>query len=253
MKRGLLATIALVAAASTAHAEAYVRVLAQSASVRTGPAPTYREIFVAPSDAQFQVLERATIGYWFRILLDDGTTGWIDGNSVYPLEMSPAEAAGFFARVGDGIQRHLLGPSPVPTANVQVSFSAGTLDGEGVYLLRPSVFIDPSLAIEFTAGLSPRGDKDVFLGNAGLTLRLAPGAAIGPYIHGGVGAAYIRPRADNFVDVEQTLMTMAFGGGLEITLKKQITVRLDCREWTLFDQNQITHATEFSAGLSIFF
>ena len=253
MKRALFTAAALVAAASTAQAEAYVRVLAQSASVRTGPAPTYREIFVADRDAQFQVVERATIGYWFRILLADGTTGWIDGNSVYPLEMSPAQAGGFFSRLGSGIERHILGPSPVPTANVQISFSAGTLDGEGVYLLRPSIFIDPSLAVEFTAGLSPRGDKDVFLGNAGLTLRLAPGAAIGPYIHGGIGAAYIRPRADNFVDPEQTLMTMAFGGGVEITLKKQITVRLDCREWSLFDQNQIEHATEYTAGLSIFF
>ena len=48
-------------------------------------------------------------------------------------------------------------------------------------------------------------------------------------------------------------LALSAGGGLEITLKKQITVRLDARNWTLFDENKAANAQEYSGGLAIFF
>ena len=77
------------------------------------------------------------------------------------------------------IRGAILGPSPVAYATVGLSFSAGVLDGEGVYLLRPSWFIDPYWAVEGFAGLSPRSEKGVFLGGLGFVLRMAPGAVVG--------------------------------------------------------------------------
>ena len=49
------------------------------------------------------------------------------------------------------------------------------------------------------------------------------------------------------------LMALAAGGGFEITLKKQITVPLDARNWTLFNQNHSSNGQEYSGGLAIFF
>ena len=66
--------------------------------------------------------------------------------------------------MGRAIKRAILGPSPVPYANVGLSFSAGILDNEGVFLLRPSWLIDPYWALEGFAGLSPRAEKDIYLG-----------------------------------------------------------------------------------------
>ncbi len=77
-------------------------------------------------------------------------------------------------------------------ANVGLSFSAGLLESEGVFLLRPSWLIDPYWALEGFAGLSPRSEKDLFLGGLAFVLRLAPGAVIGPYASLGLGAAHIR-------------------------------------------------------------
>ncbi|HET9623890.1 MAG TPA: hypothetical protein VFP84_21105, partial [Kofleriaceae bacterium] len=145
------------------------------------------------------------------------------------------------------------GPSPVVTANVGLSFSAGVIDKEGMFLLRPSWLIDPYWALEGFAGLSPRAEKDIFLGGLGFVLRLVPGAVIGPYADLSIGAAHIRPKADNFVDPKETLMALAAGGGLEITFKKQITVRLDARNWSLFNQNKASNGQEYSGGLAIFF
>lgn len=248
-----LAGVVLVATATPAAAEAYLRVIAQKASVHTGPGASYREVYVAERGEVFAVLERGTREYWFKVELEDGTSGWILGDVVFPFEVGPEENPGVFRRMGRAIRRTILGPSPVPYADVGLSFSAGVLDLEGVFMLRPSWLIDPHWALEGFGGLSPRSEKDIFLGGLGFVLRLAPGAVIGPYASIGVGAAHIRPKADNFVDVQETLMALGAGGGLEVTFKKQITLRLDARNWTLFDANKSSNGQEYSGGLAIFF
>ncbi len=247
------ATIVLLFGSGTARADAYLRVISQRAPVHTGPGATYREIYVAERGNVFQVLERGTKGYWFRIELEDGTTGWIFGELVSPFEVVQDENPGLFTRAWRATRRALLGPSPVTQADVQISFSAGVLDREGVFLLRPAWILDKYFAIDGFGGLSPRATKDLFLGGLGLTLRMIPGAAIGPYIHAGMGAVHVRPKADNFVDPQETMMAVTTGGGFEITFKKQITLRVDFRNWTIFDENKTSNGQEYSGGLAIFF
>jgi len=248
-----VAALALAAAAAPAAADAYVRVIAQDAPVYTGPGGSYRTIYDARRGEVFEVIERGTRGFWYRVVLEDGTTGWIFGELVFPFEVGPADEAGALTRMGRAIRRAMLGPSPVPYTDVEVSFSAGVLDREGLFLLRPAYLLDPHFAIEGFAGLSPRGQTDVFLAGAGWTLRLVPGAAIGPFVHASVGAARLRPKADNFTDQPETLAVLDAGGGFEITFKKQITVRTDVRRWVLWNENRSESGTEFSGGLAIFF
>jgi hypothetical protein len=246
-------TAALAAFPAQASAEAYLRVIAQRAPVHSGPNASYREVYYAERGQVFQVVERGTRGYWFKIELEDGTTGWIVGDMVFPFEVGPPGDDGVFVRMGQAIKGAILGPSPVGYASVGLSFSAGLLDGEGMFLLRPSWLIDPYWALEGFAGLSPRAEKDIFLGGLGFVLRLVPGAVIGPYASISTGAAHIRPKVDNFVDKNETLMALGAGGGFEITFKKQITLRLDARNWSLFNENHASNGQEYSGGLAIFF
>ncbi|CAN5877807.1 hypothetical protein BH11MYX2_BH11MYX2_36290 [soil metagenome] len=252
MNRALAAVLVLAASAGAAVAESYVRVIAQKTPVHSGPGGNYRVVFNAERGEVFQVLERANHDYWFKVELEDGTSGWILGDVVFPFEVGPDES-GVFTRMGRAIKGAILGPSPVNYANVGLSFSAGLLDNEGVFIFRPSVFLDPYWAIEGFGGLSPRSEKDVFLSGVAFVLRLAPGAVVGPYASVGLGAAYIRPKADNFVDQKETLMALVAGGGFEITFKKQITLRLDARNWSLFNENHSSNGQEYSGGLAIFF
>jgi len=249
----LFVLAALSSSPGVANADAYLRVIAQKTSVHTGPGPGYREVYVAERGQVFTVLERGSSDYWFKIELDDGTSGWILGDTVFPFEVGPEEDPGAFTRMGRAIKRTFLGPSPVAYADVGLSFSAGLLDLEGVYILRPSWLIDPYWALEGFAGLSPRSEKDIYLSGLAFVLRLAPGAVIGPYASIGLGAAFIRPKADNFVDEKATVMALGAGGGLEITFKKQITLRIDARNWKLFDENTSSLGQEYTGGLAIFF
>ncbi len=247
----LLAALALHA--QPAAADAYVRVIAQDAPVTTGPGAGYRDVYDAHRGEVFEVVERSTQGYWFRIVLEDGTTGWIYGELVFPFDVTLGERPGALRRAGRAIRKAILGPPPSPRADVELSVSAGLLQNEGLFLFRPGWLIDPHFALEAFAGLSPRAQKDIFLGGVGWTLRLAPGAAIGPFVNAGVGVAHIRPKADNFIDPEETLMGLAAGGGFEVTLKKQITIRTDYRRWILFDENKSEAGNELTGGLAIFF
>lgn len=251
--RFLLVTWVIVLGAATAHADAFLRVIAQKTEVRSGPGAGYREIYIAERGQVFAVLERGTRDYWFKVELDDGTSGWILGDTVFPFEVGETGKPGVFTRMGRAIKRAILGPSAAPYAHVGLSFSAGILDKKGVFVLRPSWLIDSYWALEGFGGLSPRAEKDIFLAGLGFVLRMAPGAVIGPYVSIGVGAAKIRPKADNFIDKDETLMALGAGGGLEITFKKQITLRLDARNWSIFDQNKANNGQEYSGGLAIFF
>lgn len=237
----------------TASAEAYLRVISHDAPVHSGPDGKYRTIYSAERGDIYEVLERGTRGYWFRIRLEDGTTGWIFGELVFPFEVGPPQEAGLMTRIGRSIRSAILGPSPVPEASMEVSLSAGVIDEEGAFIVRPAWLIDPHFALEAFAGLSPREQEDLFTYGLGWTLRLAPGAALGPFVHLGLGGAQLRPKADNFVQEVQHLFALSAGGGFEVTLKKQITVRLDYRNWTIFDPDQASNGQEFSSGLAIFF
>lgn len=237
----------------TAHADAYLRVIAQKASVYSGPSTSYREIAVVTRNQVFQVIERGTREYWFKVELDDGTTGWILGDLVFPFEVAEDQEPGVFTRMGRAIRRAVLGPSPVVYAKVGLSFSAGVLANEGVFVVRPSWLVDPYWGIEAFTGLSPRSETNLYLGGLGFILRMAPGAVIGPYAGLALGAAHIVPKVDNYIGQTGTLMALGAGGGFEITFKKQITLRLDARNWSIFDQNEATNYQEYSGGLAIFF
>ena len=250
--RALIIVIMLLWAGN-ASADAYLRVISQKASVRSGPGNGYRELAIVTRNQVFTVLERGTQGYWFKIELDDGTPGWILGDLVYPFEVGDETEPGAFTRMGRAIKRAILGPSPVPYSHVGLSFSAGLIDYEGVYMLRPSWLIDPYWALEGNVGISPRSETTAYLGGLAFVLRLAPGAVICPFATLGVGAVHLVPKADNPVQMTQTLMGLNGGGGLEITFKKQITLRLDARNWTIFDENVASNAQEYTGGLAIFF
>jgi hypothetical protein len=254
MDRNALRALALLLfLGGTAQAASYVRVLTQTAPVRTGPGADYRTMHVAERGEVMTVKERGSKGYWFRVELDDGSSGWVFGEQVASFEVVDDPNESGFSKAMTGVRRAILGPSPVPYANVELAVSAGLMGGEGVFFFRPAWLIDPYFALEGFIATSPGSSEELFMGGAGITLRMLPGAAIGPYLHGSAGGVYRSPKADSFTLQTRTEVCLNLGGGFEITLRKRITLRLDFREWVFFDTNQSQTAEEYTGGLAIFF
>ena len=252
-RAALVALVAvLVAWPAVARAESFVRVLTQRASVRTGPGGDYRPIYTAARGDVLEVVERGTRGYWFKVELDDGSSGWIFGEEVSPFEVDDGEP-GLGTRMWRGFRKAVLGPTPVPYANVGLAFSAGVIGNEGLFLFRPSWLVDPYFALEAFGGESPRGQETLYLAGLGMTLRLAPGGPIGPYVNGGAGISHFSPKEDAFAIDPRTLYAVSVGGGLEVTIRLRLTLRFDFRNWTIFDENESSNAQEYSGGMVIFF
>jgi hypothetical protein len=244
--------LTLLVGAGAAHADAFVRVLTQTAVVRTGPGADFRDMHTAKRGDVLAVRARGTRGYWFEVELDDGSQGWIFGEEVAPFEVTDDDP-GFFTRAWRGFRHALLGPSPVPYADVELAFSAGILGSDGLFLFRPAWLIDPYIAIEGLVGESPAAQEQILLGGLGWTLRLVPGATVGPFLHASVGVEHRTPKADSFALMSKTRMLIDAGGGLEITLQKRITIRGDFRHWVFFNENEAENAEEVTGGLAIFF
>jgi hypothetical protein len=252
------AVLAVLLAASTARADdqALVRVIAEAASVRTGPGFAYRVVYRANQGEVLTVIGRATHDHWFRVELPDGTYGWVLGDEVFPLDIDTAAAhrgPSIWKRMGNAV----FSPSPLMTERVTFTFSAGVLGGDGMFLFRPGVLLAPHVALEGFVGETVGNQVDVIYAGGGFNAYLFPASPVTPFVGGAAGGAFGRPKADQFVVDHQNeslnFSMVNVGGGLVMSLKKRITLRGDVRHYVIFNANHIQRIQEYSGALAVFF
>lgn len=248
------AVAALVVTTGVAHAEeeALARVLAEQANVHTGPGFSYRIIYVATRDEVLPVVERDTRAHWFRVRLPDGTSGWILGDQVYPLDLVMAEAhrgPSIWKRIADT----LFSPSPLLDGRFGLSFSAGLLGGDSAFIFRPALLFEPHLSLEAFLGETVGNQVDVIYYGGGPNIFVFPRSPVTPFLSAAAGGASGRPKADQFAIQRTTYAIVNVGGGLLVALKKRITLRGDVRHYVIFDPNHTQRIQEYSGALSIVF
>ncbi len=258
MKIAAAAFLMVVLVATTARAEdqALVRVVAEQASVRTGPGFAYRVIHLAKMGDVLTAVGRATNDHWFRVELPDGTYGWILGAEVFPLDVDTSAAhrgPSVWKRIGNA----LFSPSPLMVENVSFAFSAGILGGDGMFLFRPSVLLAPHLSLEAFVGETVGNQLDVIYTGGGFNAFLFPTSPVTPFVGAAAGGAFGRNKADQFVsgDSEKKLnySLVNVGGGAIMSLKKRLTIRGDVRHYVIFNANHTQRVQEYSGALAVFF
>ena len=258
IRRLALAAVLVAVAASPARADdqALARVIAEAASVRTGPGFGYRVVYRANQGEVLTVIGRATKDHWFRVELPDGTYGWILGDEVFPLDVDMAAA-----HQGPSIWRRfshaVFSPSPLMTENVTFTFSAGVLGGDGMFMFRPAVLLAPHVSLEGFVGETVGNQVDVIYTKDGFNAFLFPTSPLTPFVGGAADGAFLRPKADQFV-IEQQGKSLNYsmvnvGGGLVASFKKRITVRGDVRHYVIFNANHTQRIQEYSGALAVFF
>ena len=253
MKCFVMAALVLLAWPCVAHAEdAMVRVMTDQAQIHTGPGFGYRVVYVAERGEVLRAIERATRGYWFHIVLPDGTYGWILGDEVLPFDIDlegRAERPGLLRRMADA----LFAPSPLGEGMVELTFSAGMLGGDGMFLFRPALLLDPHVALEAFFGETLGDQIDVLYYGAGANVYLWPASPMTPFFALGGGGVSSRRKADQFTIAVGNFSTVNVGGGVMVAFKKRVTLRFDFRNHLIFDPNHTQSAQEFSGGLAIVF
>jgi hypothetical protein len=244
--------LALAASPARAEDEALVRVIAEQAGVHTGPGFGYRVVYVATHDEVLPAIGRATNDHWFRVQLPDGTYGWILGDEVFPLDLDTAEAhrgPSIWKRMGDA----MFSPSPLVEGGIGLTFSAGLLGGDGMFMFRPAVLLAPHVSIEGFVGETVGEQVDVIYAGGGFNSNLFPSSPVTPFAAVAAGGAFARKKADQFPIQPANYTMMNVGGGLLVALKKRLTLRGDARHYVIFGADHTQRIQEYSGALSVYF
>jgi hypothetical protein len=208
-------------------------------------------VYVAGRGETLEAIDRASVGYWFKVRLPDGTHGWILGDEVLPLSVDPTAPGP--PTLGERFVQAVFSPAPLAQADVGLTFSAGLLGREGMALFRPAVLLAPHLALEGFVGETVGEQLDVIYYGASANLFLWPASPVTPFFALGGGGAHGRKKAAQPVITEGHYLTANAGGGLLLAFKKRVTLRFDFRNHAVFDANYTRNLQEYSGGLSVFF
>lgn len=241
-------------AKAVATSRPHVRVLSENADVRSGAGFSFRVIANVKRDDVLVMVERGKRGGWTRVRLENGTTGWIltEQILVFGDEPGPGEKVGPFRRFGRKLRAKVLGPPNLMTARIGGTLSAGALGREGLFLVRPSVFLSPNAAIE--AYLGPSVGRERSRGLFGLSgnLYVSPAIPFTLFISVGTGAGYSRGKVDTLRGAQWSYL-LSPGGGLWIIFKRSVGIRFDFRNHTFFRADTAVSLQEYSGALAFTF
>ncbi len=245
---------AQVRASAQPEARPHARVLSEQAHVYSGPGFGFRVIAVAESGDVLEMIERGKRGGWTRVRLDSGLTGWILSEQVLIFGADPGrgEKMGPFRRFGRRLRSKVLGPPNLLTARFGGALSAGALGVEGLFLVRPSAFISPNVAVEAYLGPSVGRETNRGLFGLGANVYISPRIPFSVFVSAGTGAVYTKGKVDSIRDAAWSYL-LSPGGGFWIIFKRNVGIRFDVRNHILFRADTAVHLQEYSGALAFTF
>jgi hypothetical protein len=244
-----VAALAVLLFAAPARAdgqvEAFARVVVFETDLRSGPGVSYRVIHRARRGEAFLIKTRETKGYWLEIELADGRTAYALGDTV--------ETVGLDENSSDAPRRSsIFAPPALQDARAGFALLGGVYDGQGYAEFRPAWVIAPAIAFEPYVGVALQTDSRRILYGGSGTLNLAPDWAIAPFVEIGVGGVLEQPK-DEFVRRERKWFHSRAGGGLLISLRLRVLLRLEATNVVLFGEDSYQNTQAYVAGLGTYF
>src|SRR5690348_3437734 len=169
--------LALVVAPKPARAEdadVFARVTVAETEMRAGPGVSYRVIHRGHRGDTFLIQTRETSGYWLEVLLADGRTAYVLGDTVEAMaveEDSPDAPS----------KPGLFAPPALEDARGGLALMGGVWNGVGYSEARPALVIAPAIAFEPYVGLALQSDSRRIIYGGAFALNLAPDWAIAPF------------------------------------------------------------------------
>jgi uncharacterized protein YgiM (DUF1202 family) len=246
----LLATLLSVALATAVaraeeQGEVFARVVVAETELRSGPGVSHRVIMRAKRGESFVIEQRETSAFWLQILLPDGRTAYVLGDTVEAVSASE-ETLDAPSRPG------LFAPPALQEARGGFALLGGVYDLDGYGEVRPALVLAPAIALEPYIGIALEPDsRRLVYGLAG-TLNLAPDWAIAPYVTLGAGGIHEDPK-DEFVRDDRRWFHLRAGGGLLVSLRLRILVRLEATNVALFTEDDYENVQSYIGGLGTYF
>jgi hypothetical protein len=241
------------ARADSDHVDAFARVVVEETTFRSGPGVSHRIIYVAHRGETFVIDSRKGAGFWLKVILPDGRSGWVLGETVQPIAVSEGASdrpstPGFFA------------PPPLAEARGGVAILGGVLDEKssrgtrnGYLELKPAIVLAPTLAFEPYIGMALTENGNELLYGGAFTVHLAPDWAIEPYGTLGMGGLTTFPNSDQFVMQKETVWAARAGAGLLLALRLRVLVRLEASNLSIFTEDSFRNVQIYEGGFGVYF
>ncbi len=242
-------------AAAAEEPEAFVRIVVDSAELRSGPSISSRVIYTAHRGETLAVDGRQGTGFWLRVVLPDGRIAYGLGDEMQVFAVRPGEPEapsrpGLFATPpleGTTAGFAILGGILAIPIRDNTTRAFGYLEG------RPSIVVHRTVTLDGYAGNALTADGSQILYGGGATVHFAPSWSICPFLGIGAGGLHVRPNADSFVLKREDLYMARAGGGILMALRGRILVRLEVTNLTLFDSESLKNAQTYAGGFGVYF
>ncbi len=245
MLAGLAVFAPGTAAAVDEDVEAFARIVVAETDLRTGPGLSHRVITRAARGETFLIEGREGSGYWLRILLADGRRAYVLGDTVEPIGFGD-DAADRPSAPG------IFSPPALQEATAGFAILGGMYRRNGYVELKPAWLIAPAVAAEPYVGLALHSQGRALLYGLGGTLNVFPDWPVAPYVHLGGGGLRTDSK-DEFVLGAEDVFHARAGGGLLISFRWRILVRLEAMNVVLFTEDSSRYTQSYTGGLGTYF
>jgi hypothetical protein len=230
----------------TGEVDTVARVTSSTSELRAGPGLAYRVIHRAERGDSFPIQGREPTGFWLRVYLVDGRTAYLLGDTADTVLLEDLDGE----RPGTP---GIFSPPPLGSAWGGMAMTGGVFDLNGYAELKPAFVLNEALSLEPYVGLVMAAAGRSLLYGAAATVNLAPDWALAPYLSLGTGGFTSLPNDDAFALREETLLHARAGGGLLVSLRWRILLRLEATNTVLFDASSYRNVQSYVGGLGSYF
>jgi uncharacterized protein YgiM (DUF1202 family) len=234
-----------VCSADEGDPDVFARVVVAETELRAGPGVNYRVIHRGYRGDAFLVETRETSGYWMSVLLPDGRSAFVLGDTVQAIAVdadSPDAPGkpGFFA------------PPALQDARGGLSLMGGAYDRAGFTEIRPALVIAPAIAFEPYAALALKSDSRRIIYGGAFALNFAPDYPVAPFVVLGAGGMREQPKEER-IRKERSWFTARVGGGLLVSLRFRLLLRLEVSDFVMFTEDRYRNVQSYAGGLGSYF
>ena len=213
--------------------------------LHTGPGAGYPIFYVIDRGTEVQVLRRKTD--WFKIVTDDGKTGWASRNQMRRTLLP----------TGEEFKIVELDLEDFTQRKWSLGVTGGEFESAPVFTLFTAYSFTENLAAELHFGQSVGRKSSATFLKANAIMQPLPDLNYSPYMTLGLGRIKVSPSATLIVTEDDNNDFAQFGLGIQRYISRSFLFRLEFNEYIIFSANSTRNdnegVNEWKFGFAVFF
>ncbi len=213
--------------------------------LHTGPGSGYPIFYVIDRGTEVRILRRKTD--WFRIVTDDGKTGWASREQMRQTLLPSGEKFTIVELDQEDFARR----------NWVMGVTGGEFESAPVFTVFGAFSFTENMAAELHFGQSAGRQSSSTFVKTNLIMQPLPDLKYSPYMTLGLGQINVSPSSTLIATGENSNSFAQFGLGLQRYISRSFLFRLELNEYIIFSsdstRNDNEEVNEWKFGFAVFF